>query len=59
MRALLRAFLLLAGVTTIVGGAAAYASHANNGSGDTETGRSFYPPVPDMRAALRQHGAGV
>ena len=25
--------------------------HANNGSGDTAMGRSFYPPAPDMRAA--------
>ena len=24
--------------------------HANDGSGDTELGRSFYPPAPDMRA---------
>ena len=23
--------------------------HANNGSGDTEMGRSLYPPAPDMR----------
>lgn len=23
--------------------------HANDGSGDTEMGRSFYPPAPDMR----------
>lgn len=28
--------------------------HANNGSGDTEMGRSFYPPAPDMRAARTQ-----
>lgn len=25
--------------------------HANDGSGDTAMGRSFYPPAPDMRAA--------
>ena len=24
--------------------------HANDGSGDTSLGRSFYPPAPDMRA---------
>ena len=113
MRALLRAFLLLAGVTMIVGSVAAYAiasrglstrvaptaveesialtmrklatprsvraatnpvepsaevleeglahfadhcatCHANSGSGDTEMGRSFYPPAPDMRAARTQ-----
>ena len=28
--------------------------HANDGSGDTEMGRSFYPPAPDMRAARTQ-----
>jgi mono/diheme cytochrome c family protein len=28
--------------------------HANNGSGDTEIGRSLYPPVPDMRKAETQ-----
>jgi mono/diheme cytochrome c family protein len=28
--------------------------HANNGSGDAEMGRSFYPPAPDMRAAGTQ-----
>jgi len=28
--------------------------HANNGSGDTEMGRNFYPPVPDMRNAETQ-----
>ena len=28
--------------------------HANNGSGDTAMGRSFYPPAPDMRAARTQ-----
>lgn len=28
--------------------------HANNGSGETEMGRSFYPPAPDMRAARTQ-----
>lgn len=28
--------------------------HANNGSGDTEIGRSLYPRAPDMRAALTQ-----
>lgn len=28
--------------------------HANDGSGDTEMGRSFYPPAPDMRAAATQ-----
>lgn len=30
------------------------ACHANDGSGDTEMGRSFYPPAPDMRAARTQ-----
>src|SRR5688572_2887239 len=25
--------------------------HANNGSGETEIGRSLYPPSPDMRQA--------
>lgn len=28
--------------------------HANDGSGDTDIGRSFYPPAPDMRAARTQ-----
>jgi mono/diheme cytochrome c family protein len=28
--------------------------HANNGSGDTEIGRSLYPRAPDMRAAQTQ-----
>jgi mono/diheme cytochrome c family protein len=28
--------------------------HANNGSGDTEMGRNFYPPAPDMRTAETQ-----
>lgn len=28
--------------------------HANDGSGDTSIGKSFYPPVPDMRAAQTQ-----
>jgi mono/diheme cytochrome c family protein len=28
--------------------------HANNGSGDTEMGRGFFPPAPDMRAAATQ-----
>jgi mono/diheme cytochrome c family protein len=28
--------------------------HANNGSGDTELGRGFYPPAPDMRLAATQ-----
>ncbi|HXJ87546.1 MAG TPA: cytochrome c [Candidatus Binatia bacterium] len=28
--------------------------HANNGSGDTEMGRNFYPPAPDMRMAETQ-----
>ena len=28
--------------------------HANNGSGDTEMGRNFYPPAPDMRKAETQ-----
>ena len=28
--------------------------HANDGSGNTEMGRSFYPPAPDMRAAPTQ-----
>ena len=28
--------------------------HANNGSGDTEIGRSLYPRAPDMRAAATQ-----
>lgn len=30
------------------------ACHANDGSGDTDIGRSFYPKVPDMRAAGTQ-----
>lgn len=29
--------------------------HANDGSGNTEIGRSFYPPAPDMRAARTQN----
>jgi len=28
--------------------------HANDGSGDTEIGRAFYPKVPDMRATATQ-----
>jgi mono/diheme cytochrome c family protein len=28
--------------------------HANDGSGDTPMGRSFYPPSPDMRASRTQ-----
>jgi len=28
--------------------------HANDGSGDTEMGRSLYPPAPDMRAGATQ-----
>jgi mono/diheme cytochrome c family protein len=28
--------------------------HGNDGSGQTEVGRSFYPPAPDMRAATTQ-----
>jgi mono/diheme cytochrome c family protein len=28
--------------------------HANDGSGDSELGRSFYPPAPDMRATRTQ-----
>lgn len=28
--------------------------HANDGSGQTEIGRSFYPPAPDMRAERTQ-----
>ena len=28
--------------------------HANNGSGDTEIGRGFYPKAPDMRATATQ-----
>lgn len=28
--------------------------HANDGSGNTEMGRSFYPPAPDMRATRTQ-----
>jgi mono/diheme cytochrome c family protein len=28
--------------------------HANNGSGDTEMGRGFYPPAPDMRLPATQ-----
>ena len=30
------------------------ACHANDGSGNTEMGRSFYPPSPDMRASRTQ-----
>lgn len=30
------------------------ACHANDGSGNTAMGRSFYPPSPDMRAARTQ-----
>ena len=30
------------------------ACHANDGSGDTQMGRSFYPKVPDMRSAGTQ-----
>src|SRR5687767_9612731 len=30
------------------------ACHANDGSGNTEMGRSFYPPSPDMRGARTQ-----
>jgi mono/diheme cytochrome c family protein len=30
------------------------ACHANDGSGDTPMGRSFYPPAPDMRAGATQ-----
>jgi len=30
------------------------ACHANDGSGNTEIGRSFYPPAPDLRAARSQ-----
>lgn len=30
------------------------ACHANDGSGDTTLGRSFYPPAPDMRASRTQ-----
>jgi mono/diheme cytochrome c family protein len=29
--------------------------HANDGSGDTEMGKHFYPPAPDMRAAATQN----
>ena len=29
--------------------------HANNGSGDTEMGKHFYPPAPDMRQADTQN----
>lgn len=29
--------------------------HANDGSGNTEVGRSFYPAAPDMRAARTQN----
>ena len=29
--------------------------HANNGAGDTDMGRSLYPPVPDMRQAATQN----
>ncbi len=28
--------------------------HANDGSGQTDMGQSFYPPAPDMRAAATQ-----
>lgn len=28
--------------------------HANNGDGDTDTGRSLFPPAPDMRLAATQ-----
>ena len=28
--------------------------HANDGSGDTEIGRGFYPPAPDMRLPMTQ-----
>jgi hypothetical protein len=28
--------------------------HANNGSGDTETGQRMYPPAPDMRPSETQ-----
>ncbi len=28
--------------------------HANDGSGDTEIGQNFYPPVPDMREGWTQ-----
>ena len=28
--------------------------HANNGSGDTEMGRSMFPPAPDMRSSATQ-----
>ena len=28
--------------------------HANDGSGNTDMGRSFYPPAPDMRAGRTQ-----
>ena len=28
--------------------------HSNDGSGQTDIGRSFYPPAPDMRAAATQ-----
>lgn len=113
MKAVLRAFLLLAGIAIVGGGVAAYmvasrglstrvqpsavetsialamrrlatpdsirsavnpveatpevledglahfadhcaACHANDGSGNTTMGRSFYPPAPDMRAARTQ-----
>ena len=30
------------------------ACHANDGSGNTDMGRSFYPPSPDMRASRTQ-----
>jgi hypothetical protein len=30
------------------------ACHANDGSGNTPMGRSFYPPTPDMRASRTQ-----
>jgi mono/diheme cytochrome c family protein len=29
--------------------------HANDGSGQTDIGRSFYPPAPDMRAGATQN----
>jgi mono/diheme cytochrome c family protein len=29
--------------------------HANSGAGDTEIGRSLYPPAPDMRQAATQN----
>ena len=30
------------------------ACHANDGTGNTDVGRSFYPPAPDMRASRTQ-----